>query len=267
MTLTRRRSFLGFPAVLPALAALTGRAAAQPAAKDDDEDPPMTIKLVVLDIGGTLIADHGEVPAAMLGAFSRHGITVTPQEFSEWRGASKREMVRHFVSREHKSEALIEPIYADFMAAASKAYEKVQPIAGAEQAMKELAAMKLLLATTTGFDHVLTTAILSHLGWQHYFVASISCDQVREGRPAPYMRVHAMEAAGVYDPAQVIAVGDTPLDLQAATNGGMGAAIGVYSGAATEERLRKERNSGVLPSVAALPDLIRRGLPLSHCRV
>ena len=261
MRLTRRRSL----SVLPALAALTGHAAAQ--AKDDDDDPPMTIKLVALDIGGTLIADHGEVPDAMLGAFSRHGITVTPQEFSEWRGASKREMVRHFVGREHKSDALIEPIYADFMATAGKAYEKVQPIAGAEQAMKELTAMKLLLATTTGFDQVLTTAILSRLGWQHYFVASISSDQVREGRPAPYMLFHAMEAAGVYEPAQVIAVGDTPLDLQAATNGNMGAAIGVYSGAATEERLRKERNSGVLPSVAALPDLIRRGLPLSHCRV
>jgi len=203
----------------------------------------------------------------MLGAFSRHGVTVTPAEFAEWRGASKREMVRHFVGREHKSDALIEPIYADFMTTAGKAYEKVQPIPGAEQAMKELAAMKLLLATTTGFDQVLTTAILSHLGWQHYFVASISSDQVREGRPAPYMLFHAMEAAGVYEPGQVIAVGDTPLDLQAATNGSMGAAIGVYSGAATEERLRKERNSGVLPSVAALPDLIRRGLPLSHCRV
>jgi len=265
MKLTRRRSFLGFPAVLPAFAALTGKAVAQP--KDDDDDPPMTIKLVALDIGGTLIADHGEVPDAMLGAFSRHGITVTPQEFAEWRGASKREMVRHFVGREHKSDSLIEPIYADFMATASKAYEKVQPIPGAEQAIKELAAMKLLMATTTGFDQVLTTAILSRLGWQHYFVASISSDQVREGRPAPYMLFHAMEAAGVYEPAQVIAVGDTPLDLQAATNGNMGAAIGVYSGAATEERLRKERNSGVLPSVAALPDLIRRGLPLSHCRV
>jgi len=261
MTLTRRRSF----SVLPAFAALTGRAVAQP--KDNDDDPPMTIKLVVLDIGGTLIADHGEVPDAMLGAFSRHGVTVTPQEFAEWRGASKREMVRHFVQREHKNDGLIEPIYADFMTTAGKAYEKVQPIPGAEQAMKELAAMKLLLATTTGFDHVLTTAILSRLGWQHYFVASISSDEVSEGRPAPYMLFRAMEAAHVYEPAQVIAVGDTPLDLQAATNGNMGAAIGVYSGAATEERLRKERNSGVLPSVAALPDLIRRGLPLSHCRV
>ena len=259
MRLSRRSSF----------AAITGSVLASSAAadpSDDDDDPPMPLKLIVLDIGGTLIADHGEVPDAMLGAFARHGITVTPQEFSEWRGASKRGMVRHFVTREHKSEALIEPIYADFTETVTKAYEKVQPIAGAEQALKELRAMDLILATTTGFDRPLTTAILARLGWQHYFAASITSDDVSEGRPAPYMLFRAMEAAHINETQVVMAVGDTPLDLQAANNGSMGAAIGVYSGAATEDRLRKERNSGVLPSVAALPDLIHRGLPLSHCR-
>ena len=261
MSLSRRRSLM----LLPTLG-LAGAARAQQAPADDDDDPPMTLKLVVLDIGGTLIADHGEVPDAMLGAMAHHGIIVTPQEFSEWRGASKREMVRHFVARENKSPDLIEPIYADFTATVTKAYEKVQPIRGAERAMQELAAMKLLLATTTGFDHLLTTAILSRLGWQHYFVASISSDQVSDGRPAPFMLFRAMEAARINDVRTVMAVGDTPLDLQAADNAGVGAAIGVYSGAATEERLRKERNSAVLPSVAELPDLIRRGLPQSHCR-
>ena len=252
--------------IFPALAGgmLASSATADPS--DDDDDPPMPLKLVVLDIGGTLIADHGEVPDAMLGAFARHGVTVTPQEFSEWRGASKRGMVRHFVARANKSEALIEPIYADFTRTVTKAYQKVQPIAGAEQAMKELAAMDLVLATTTGFDGPLTRSILSRLGWQHYFAASITSDDVTDGRPAPYMLFRAMEAAHINETAIVMAVGDTPLDLQAANNGGMGAAIGVYSGAATEDRLRKERNSGVLPSVAALPDLIQRGLPPSHCR-
>ena len=142
--------------VLPAIAGsvLTGNAVAQPTAGNGE--PAMPLKLVVLDIGGTLIADHGEVPGSMLGAFAQHGIIVTPQEFSEWRGASKRGMVRHFVAREHKSDALIEPIYADFTQTVTKAYEKVQPIAGAEQALKELAAMKLILATSTGFDGPLT---------------------------------------------------------------------------------------------------------------
>ena len=122
--------------IFPALAGsmLASSATADPS--DDEDDPPMPLKLVVLDIGGTLIADHGEVPGAMLGAFARHGVTVTPQEFSEWRGASKRGMVRHFVGREHKSEALIEPIYADFTETVTRAYEKVQPIPGAERALK-----------------------------------------------------------------------------------------------------------------------------------
>ncbi|HXB51590.1 MAG TPA: HAD hydrolase-like protein [Rhizomicrobium sp.] len=259
MRLSRRGSF----------AAITGSLLASSATADpsgDDDDPPMPLKLVVLDIGGTLIADHGEVPDAMLGAFARHGLTVTPQEFSEWRGASKRTMVRHFVAREKKSEALIEPIYADFTQTVTKAYEKVQPIAGAEQALKDLAAMNLILATTTGFDGPLTKSILSRLGWQHYFVGSITSDDVSDGRPAPYMLFRAMEAARINETQVVMVVGDTPLDLQAANNGSMGAAIGVYSGAATEDRLRKERNSGVLPSVAELPDLIQRGLPLGHCR-
>jgi phosphonatase-like hydrolase len=264
---SRRKSLT----LIPALAGLAGAAAAQPVPPGgDDDDPPMPLKLVVLDIGGTLIGDHGEVPDAMLGAFSRHGITVTPQEFSEWRGAAKRGMVQHFVEQRGPKDgrpALIEAIYGDFTSTASKAYANVQPIPGAEQALKELQAMKLILATSTGFDRALTSQVLSHLGWQHYFVASITSDDVADGRPARYMLFRAMEAAHVNETAQVMAVGDTPLDLQAANNAGVGAAIGVYSGAATEERLRKERNSGVLPSVAELPGLIRKGLPLSHCRV
>src|ERR1700733_12031752 len=113
---------------------LTGAAGPQPVPGDDD-DPPMPLKLVVLDIGGTLIGDHGEVPDAMLGAFARQGIIVTPQEFSEWRGASKRGMVKHFIELrgpKGAGAALAETIYADFTATATKAYEKVRPIPGAE---------------------------------------------------------------------------------------------------------------------------------------
>jgi len=255
-SLSRRSSL----SLLPALMA-TG-AAAQPSGS------ALSLKLVVLDIGGTLIGDHGEVPDAMLGAFSRKGITVTPQEFSGWRGASKRGMVKHFVEDRGPATgrgALEEAIYADFTSKVSKAYENVQPIPGAEKALQELKAMNLLLCTSTGFDRQLTTQVFSHLGWQHYFVASITSDDVADGRPAPYMLFRAMEAAHVNDTAEVLAVGDTVLDLQAGNNGGMGAVVGVYSGAATESRLRQEKSSAVLPSVADLPDLIRKGLPRA-CR-
>ena len=218
------------------------------------------IRLIILDIGGTIIEDHGEVPNAMHDALANHGVTVSFAEIGEWRGASKREMVRHFVQLRTGATdaALIAKIYDQFVTQVNSSYATVKPIPGAEAAITEMRRDGYLLATTTGFDRPLTQAILGRLGWQKFFVASITSDDVVDGRPAPYMLFHAMEAARVNNVAETIAVGDTPLDLQAANNGGLAAAIGVYSGAATEERLRKEKFSHILPSVATLPDLLRK---------
>jgi len=221
--------------------------------------PKRKIRLVILDIGGTIIEDHGEVPNAMHDALMGHGVTVSFAEIGEWRGASKREMVRHFVQlRTGASDpALIKKIYDQFVTEVNKSYANVKPIPGAEAAISEMRRDGYLLATTTGFDRPLTQTILGRLGWQKLFVASITSDDVVDGRPAPYMLFHAMEAARVDSVAEAIAVGDTPLDLQAANNGGLAATIGVYSGAATEERLRMEKYSHILPSVASLPALLR----------
>jgi len=219
------------------------------------------IRLVVLDIGGTLIPDRGEVPEAMRSAFLHRGMDVGLAEIADWRGASKRGMIRHFVELRTRAdadrEALTEGIYRDFSAQADAAYKTVRPIAGAEEAMAEMRSRGLLLATTTGFGRELNQTIFRRLGWGEQFVASVNSDDVVDGRPAPFMIFHAMEAAHVESVADVVAVGDTPLDLQAANNAALRGVIGVYSGAATEERLRRETYTHILPSVADLPALLQ----------
>lgn len=221
-----------------------------------------SIKLVVLDIGGTLIQDHNEVPTALISALGKEHIPVTAAEISDWRGASKKGMIRHFVERAMKhsaaSEKMVEKINADFNQLAEKAYANVQPIAGAEDALKQMKAQGLLLATTTGFGRTLEDQVLKHLGWEKYFTTTISSDDVVDGRPAPYMIYHAMEAAHVNNIKDVVAVGDTPLDLQAANNSGVRAAIGVWSGAAPKEKLEKEKSDALLPSIASLPALLKK---------
>jgi len=224
--------------------------------------PKRQIRLVILDIGGTIIEDHGEVPNAMHAALARHGVDVSFAEIADWRGASKREMVRHFIELRKGSAdpSLVTNVYDQFVDQMNKAYEKLRPIDGAEDAMSQMRRDGYILATTTGFDRPVTEMILGRLGWKHFFVASITSDDVVDGRPAPYMLFHAMEAARVDNVGEAIAIGDTPLDIQAANNGGLAAAIGVYSGAATEERLRKEKYSHILASVASLPALLRSGV-------
>lgn len=219
------------------------------------------IRLIVLDVGGTIIQDRGDVPDALHGAFAKHGITVGPDEIASWRGASKREVVRHFVTErsgvnDTRQAALVAAIYSDFNARAIAVYKDVPPIAGAEDAFRKLRQSGFLLATSTGFGHEITASIFQRLGWEQYFAAIVTSDDVAQGRPSPYMIFHAMEAARVSKVAEVIAVGDTPLDLQAGANAGVRGVVGVLSGASNEERLQPEPHTDLLPSVASLPELI-----------
>lgn len=252
MALSRRQSLksIAAAAAFPGIAAAATR-----------ERAARAIRLVVLDVGGTLIQDHGEVPQAMQSALANGGIKVDLAEINDWRGASKREMVRHFVGLRTRPDAdrstLIDSIYNDFSAQANEAYAKVRPIAGAADAIRQMRERGLLLATTTGFDRPLNDLIFRRLGWGGLFAATVTSDEVAEGRPAPFMIFHAMELARIHSVAEVVAVGDTPLDLQAGSNANLRGVIGVYSGAATEERLRKEPHTHIVASVADVPALLR----------
>jgi phosphonatase-like hydrolase len=257
LALSRRGSL---KAIAAAAAFPAAARAADSGGADANRPDRQAIKLVVLDIGGTIIQDHGEVPRAMQSALGHRGVAASLAEINDWRGASKREMVRHFVEQRTKPDAkraaLIDAIYGDFSAQVNEAYAKVQPIVGAEDAIRAMRKSGLLVATTTGFDRQTTDLIFRRLGWHDYFVATVASDEVAEGRPAPFMLFHAMESARVQNVMEVVAVGDTPLDLQAGNNGGLRGVIGVFSGAATAERLRQERHTHILPSVAELPELL-----------
>jgi phosphonatase-like hydrolase len=223
---------------------------------------PLPIRLVVLDVGGTIVEERGDVPQAIESAFGKRGVAVSAAEINQWRGAAKREVVRHFVTERMKlpnveRDKLIDAIYADFSARIIDSYKTVKGIQGAEDAFRAMRKMGLTLATSTGFDAPITSAIMTRLGWEHYFVARVTSDDVAQGRPSPYMLFHAMEAARVDRVAQVVAVGDTPLDLRAAANGGMRGAVGVLSGVGTRKTMEPELHTDLIDSVAALPALLR----------
>lgn len=247
MNLSRRRSLQA----LTAAVAMPSIAAAQ----------THSFRLIVLDVGGTLLQDHGDVVEALRSAMARREIAVNAAEIGPWRGASKRAVIRHFVDQQSKQDdvdrqALAHEIYQDFVTQVAEAYRSVPPISGAEEAIRKLRENDYLLATTTGFDREIVMPIFRRLGWEKYFVAIVASDDVSQGRPAPYMLFHAMETALVTSVAEVMAVGDTPLDLRAASNAGLRGRVGVLSGAGTAEQLRREPHTEIIPSVADLPALL-----------
>jgi len=220
------------------------------------------ISLVIFDIAGTLIEDHGEVVDAFQIALRDNGIIVSQEDLIERKGASKREVIRHFIEEqfgpiaEHTAEA--DRTYAGFQRLLRNLYiEKgIKPIAGAVETFEVLHKRGIKLATTTGFDREVSNLILEATEWEELLPVNISSTEVLAGRPAPFMIFHAMELSGVQRVQEVVNVGDTPLDLQAGANAGARGVVGVLSGMHARERLLGEPHTHLINSVADLPEVV-----------
>ena len=221
------------------------------------------IKLVVLDLAGTVIEDAGQVPAAFTAALRNHEIEVTSDSLREMRGASKREVIQRFVERQpglSKADVLAhtESIYNSFRSTLAGMYKNdgVREIARATEIFTWLQKRGVRVALNTGFDRTITELLLNSMQWDGGLIKAVVCgDDVVQGRPAPYLIFRAMEMSGVTSVDQVMNVGDTVLDLQAGQNAGVRYNIGVLSGAHTKDQLEREPHTHLLSSVAMLRGL------------
>jgi len=222
------------------------------------------IELVVFDIGGTTMVDNGQVPRAFEEVVQRHGIPMSPDEIARWRGASKREAVAYFVRRHYGSDdaqnaARMAQIYGDFKDHLRGTFKRegVQAIAGARATLDWLHARGIRCTLTSGFDRDIVQLILEALGWDAQVIdATVAGDEVRQGRPAPYMIHRSMEACGVLAVQAVANVGDTVLDMEAGRNAGVALNVAVLSGAHKRDRLAQSPHTHIFDSVADLPGII-----------
>lgn len=226
------------------------------------DPPPVSLQdvdLVVMDMAGTTVHDGGEVPAAFRSALAAHGVAVTDDELAGVRGASKREVIRTLITRRQPDAlpSLTEEVYAEFRAALAERYGAgVRAVEGAEDVFDWLRRQGVRIALNTGFDRTITDLLLDALGWREGVVDAVVCgDEVREGRPAPYLIFRAMEATGAASVRRVVNVGDTELDLRAGWNAGAAFNVGVLSGAHPRERLERAPHTHIIESVASLPEL------------
>ena len=216
------------------------------------------IELVIFDMAGTTVKDSGQVPDAFTAALALHGIEVTPEQLSSVRGSSKRQAVLHFVPEGPERARRAEAVYASFREQLTQRYSAggVEAVEGAEQVFERLREQGVRIALNTGFERDITEWLLAALGWEKGAVDAVVCgDDVKQGRPAPYLIFRAMEATGTTGVQHVANVGDTALDLRAGHNACAGWNVGVLSGAHDRQRLALEPHTHLLGSVAELFDI------------
>ncbi|MEU4979050.1 HAD family hydrolase [Streptomyces sp. NPDC021969] len=228
--------------------------------------PPTTpdIRLVVLDMAGTTVADGGLVERAFDTAARELGVEPGTADHAEklayvraTMGESKISVFRHLFGdedRARRANTAFEQAYGELVDGGL-----IAPVPGAREAVEELAADGRTVVLTTGFARVTQDAILDALGWQDLVPLTLCpADAGGRGRPHPDMVLTAFLRTGAADAVrQVAVVGDTSYDVLSGVRAGAGLVAGVRTGAHGDDAFREAGASHVLDSVAGLPALLR----------
>jgi phosphonatase-like hydrolase len=214
----------------------------------------VTVELVVCDVAGTTVQEHGAVYAALEGAVAATGAGVTGEDVARWMGADKHEAIRALLGDGATAET-VDAVHDDFHARLLAAYAErpPEPFAGVPELFAALRADGVKIALTTGFDRAIAEPLLASVGWDDGTLDAVVCaDEVAAGRPAPYMIFRAMELCGVQRTDRVVVAGDTVLDLRAGTNAGAAVVVGVLTGEVDAAVLGAERHTHLLASLSEL---------------
>jgi phosphonatase-like hydrolase len=221
------------------------------------------IRLVVLDMAGTTVADGGLVERAFEAAAAELGVEPGSADHAEkldyvraTMGESKISVFRHLFGDEdlaQRANTAFEKAYGDLVDAGL-----IAPVPGAREAIEELIAAGRTVVLTTGFARVTQDAILAALGWQDLVPLTLCpADAGGRGRPYPDMVLEAfVRTKAAEDVRQVAVVGDTSYDVLSGVRAGAGVVAGVRTGAHGDDAFREAGATHVLDSVAALPALL-----------
>jgi phosphonatase-like hydrolase len=222
--------------------------------------PPRIPELVVVDFAGTTLHENGAVLTAYREALANEGIPFSEEDLAIRRGANKRAVFEELAARNgagvNATEVAARAL-ASFESTLQREYSigPVGEIPGAAAAIRLLRQQGIRVALTSGFERSLVSLLVGRLSWAMLFDLVLCGDDVPLGRPAPFLIYRAMIELCVPNVANVAVVGDTPLDLQAATTAHAGWVVGVLSGAHGIKTLGNTPHTHIIPSIAELPRL------------
>ncbi len=234
------------------------------------------IEMIVFDMAGTTVKDKNEVEHCFLEAVNQTGLKATHDEINAMMGWSKLTVFETLWKKqlpgalEEEVSKKIEKSYAAFREILESHYSEseILPTIGCEDIFEYLRKQDIKIVLTTGFYRKVTDIILKKLKWdtgldENYtgkgiINASISSDQVKAGRPAPFMIFRAMELCDVNDVRKVIKIGDTPSDLIAGKSAGCQLSVGVTNGTHTKEQLSRIENDGLFDDLTHFKEFLEK---------
>ena len=213
-----------------------------------------TIEGVIFDVDGTLIDSNDLHIAAWREAFARYGKTVGYDEMHAQIGKGGDQLMPVFLScaelkefGEELERVRGELFIADYL-------PRAVPFPKVRELLERLKGDGRRIALASSAKEPELKAHKKNLKVDDLLEAVTSADDAEHSKPCPDIFMAALEQLGALAPANVVVVGDSPYDAQAAARAGM-RTIGLLSGGFAAERLKKE---GVIAVYSDIADLLQR---------
>jgi membrane protein len=210
----------------------------------------MTFKAILFDIDGTLVDSNDMHVDAWIEAFATVGAQFDRQTIHDQIGKGTDMLVPTLLpdADEDKQQRLGNEHGNVFK---SRFLDRVQPFAGAHDLLQRASddGQAIVFASSASSDEL--DHYLDLLDARDIVSATTSSDDVKNTKPAPDIFSVALKKVAPLEAHEVIVVGDTPYDIEAARKCGI-AAIAVRSGGFSNEALLEAGAVALYDDVAAL---------------
>jgi len=217
---------------------------------------PLTVKMVMVDLDGTLIhtaPDLANCANRMLRDLGRNDWPL--EKVMTWIGNGVPRLVKRALTGEMMAEpdaALFDkalPLFQKHYAAAVSEFSR--PFPGVIEGLDRLAAAGFQLACITNKAEAFTLPLLRNLGLHDYFKLVLSGDSLPKQKPDPLPLQHACRHFGI-TPDHGVLIGDSSNDVQAARAANM-PVICVTYGYNHGHDIRESHPDAVVGSLAEVP--------------
>lgn len=215
---------------------------------------PRNVQLMVFDMAGTTVNEGGLVYKTLYNTIKNFGLSIEEEEIKDWHGSNKYEVMDYFYTNRGLGHGLKTDLFNQFDNNLLYEYNKEGNLELIDQEMPNLfntfrKERNIKIALNTGYSRDLQETIVDSLGMRDFVDDFISSEDVKYGRPSPYMILELMNRNGVRNVENVVKIGDTPNDILEGLNAKCLMNVGVLSGTSDEETLVEAGASRVIDSV------------------
>jgi phosphoglycolate phosphatase len=221
---------------------------------------PLAVKMVMIDLDGTLIDTVPDLAAAanrMLADLGRPGWDI--QHYRAWIGNGVPRFVKRALTGEMQAEPdpeLFEQALGPFRRHYGEAVSNLsRPYPGVVEALEQLTDQGYALACITNKAEAFTQPLLKNLELHKYFKLVLSGDSLPKQKPDPLPLQHACRHFGI-DTLHGVLIGDSSNDVHAARAAGM-PVICVTYGYNHGHDIRQSLPDAVVDSLMEVPQYLK----------